>query len=220
MTAAERALEFVKAGDRVGLGTGHAAAAFVDALAARVRDGLHIEAVATSEATAARARALGIQLTTLDAVEQLDVTVDGADEVDPQLDLIKGYGGALVRERVVATASRRVVILVGTEKLVRTLGARGTLPVEVVRFALPAVLRGLAAMGFPSTVHRTDDGPFVTDNGNYLLHARVTEMREPAAVLARLRAVPGVVDAGLFLGLAEWVLVQDGEQVRTLQRAS
>ncbi len=219
MTAAERALDFVDEGARVGLGTGHAASAFAVALGARVRAGLHVVAVPTSEATAAHARELGIPLTRLDDVEMLDVTVDGADEVDPQLDVIKGYGGALLREKVVATTSRRLVILVGREKLVPVLGTRGTLPVEVVPFALPVCRRRLADLGIGSSVRPDGNHPFVTDNGNYLLHCAVGPIAQPRALLERMRAIPGVVEVGLFLGLADFVLVEDDDRVEVLQRA-
>jgi ribose 5-phosphate isomerase A len=220
MTAAERALDFVKAGDAIGLGTGHAASAFAHALAERVREGLSVRAVPTSDATAGSARVLGIPLTTLDEVERLDATFDGADEVDPRLDLIKGYGGALLRERVVASASHRLVILVGREKLVPVLGTRGTLPVEVVPFAAATCRRSLDVMGLPSAVRMAGDRPFVTDNGNLLLHVKVAALDDPAALLARLRQVPGVVDAGLFLGLASIVIVEDGGHVDVLHRES
>ncbi len=218
MTIAEQALEFVKSGDRIGLGTGHAASAFAVALARRVHEGLDERAVPTSDATAEQARALGIPLTRLDDVEALDVTVDGADEVDPQLDLIKGYGGALLRERVVATASRRLVILVGREKLVPVLGSRGTLPVEVVPFALPVCRRRLADLGIGSTLRTSGDRPFVTDNGNYLLHCAVAPMPRARDVLEELRAIPGIVEVGLFLGLADAVLVQNDDAVEVLHR--
>ncbi len=217
MTAAERALDFVTEGARIGLGTGHAASAFAVALGARVRAGLHVVAVPTSEATAAHARELGIPLTRLDDVEMLDVTVDGADEVDPRLDLIKGHGGALLREKVVASISRRLVILVGREKLVGALGTRGTLPVEVVPFALPVCRRRLAGVGIAATVRADGDRPFVTDNGNYLLHCAVGPMADPRRTLDDIRAIPGVVEVGLFLGLADFVLVEDNGRVEVLE---
>ncbi len=219
MTAAERALEFVEPGDRIGLGTGHAASAFAAALAARVREGFDVRAVPTSEATAAQARQLGIRLTSLDEVEALDVTVDGADEVDPQLDLIKGYGGALLREKVVATLSRRLVILVGEEKLVPVLGTRGTLPVEVIPFALPVCRRRLAALGIASSVRLSGERPYVTDNGNYLLECAVAPMARPREVLDDIRSIPGIVEAGLFLGLADVVIVDRAASVEVLHRA-
>lgn len=217
MTAAERALDYVADGARVGLGTGHAASAFVAALGARVRAGLRVAAVATSEATTAQARDLGIPLTRLEDVETLDLTVDGADEVDPNLDLIKGLGGALLRERVVADVSRRLVILVGREKLVPVLGTRGTLPVEVVPFALPVSRRRLADLGIASTLKTEGDRPFVTDNGNCLLHCAVGPIAQPREMLQRIRAVPGVVEVGLFLDLADVVIVEDGQRVEVLE---
>ncbi len=219
MTAAERALEFVSPGDRIGLGTGHAASAFATALAARVRQGFDVRAVPTSDATAAQARDLGIHLTSLDDVEALDVTIDGADEVDPHLDLIKGYGGALLREKVVAALSRRLVILVGTEKLVPVLGSRGTLPVEVVPFAVPVCRRRLADLGIASTVRASGDRPFVTDNGNYLLECAVGPMPRPREVLDDVRSIPGIVEVGLFLGLADFVIVERDSEVEVLQRS-
>ncbi len=218
MTAAERALDFVSDGARLGLGTGHAASAFAVALGARVRAGLRVVAVPTSEATAAHARDLGIPLTRLDDVEALDVTVDGADEVDPHLDLIKGYGGALLREKVVASISRLLVIVVGREKLVPVLGTRGTLPVEVVPFAVPVCRRLLADLGMASSLRPGHDGPYVTDNGNYLLHCSIGPVAQPRTLLDRVRAIPGVVEVGLFLGLADLVVVDDGGGVDVLRR--
>ncbi len=218
MTAAERALDYVAEGACVGLGTGHAASAFAAALSGRVRAGLRVMAVATSDATAALARDLEIPLAGLDDIEMLDVTFDGADEVDPNLDLIKGCGGALLREKVVATMSRRLVILVGREKLVAVLGTRGTLPVEVVPFALPACTRRLRDLGIDATVWSRGGGPFVTDNGNYLLHCAIGPIARPREMQERIRAIPGIVEVGLFLGMADTVIVEQGERVEVLER--
>jgi ribose 5-phosphate isomerase A len=218
MTAAERAVELVRPGDRIGLGTGHAAMAFAVALAARVREGLTVHAVPTSEATATRALELGIPLTRLADIEALDLTVDGADEVDPQLDLIKGYGGALLREKVVATISRRLVILVGPEKLVPVLGTRGALPIEVVPFALPLCLRRLADAGIPASLRPAGDRLFVSDNGNYLLDCAVGPIEHPLEMLDDIRSIPGVVEVGLFLGLADIVIVDGGDRADVLER--
>lgn len=218
MTAVERAVELVKPGDRIGLGTGQAATAFAVALAARVRDGLTVHAVPTSDATAARALDLGIPLTRLADIEALDLTVDGADEVDPQLDLIKGYGGALLREKVVAMVSRRLVILVGSEKLVPVLGTRGVLPIEVVPFALPLCLRRLADAGIPASPRRAGDRLFVSDNGNHLLDCSVGPIEHPIDTLDEIRSIPGVVEVGLFLGLADVVIVDGGDRVDVLER--
>jgi ribose 5-phosphate isomerase A len=202
---AARALELIDDGARVGLGSGRAAAAFVARLATRVRDGLRVVAVPTSEATARQARDLGIPLGTLDDVVELDLTVDGADEVAPNLDLVKGWGGAFVRERIVAAASRRQVILVGHEKLVGALGERGRIPVELIPLARGPALRRLATLGLRATVR----GP--SENGNLLLDcapaAPLPDGAAARALEATLRAIPGVVDTGLFLGTAERVLV-------------
>ena len=210
---AARALALVTDGARVGLGSGHAAAAFVAQLGARVRVGLRVTCVPTSAVTERQARDLGIPIIGLAEDVELDLTVDGADEVAPNLDLVKGFGGALVRERIVAAASRRQVILVGPDKLVRALGERGRIPVEVIPFAEGPVMRRVRALGLRPIV-RTDacrGGPLVTDNGNLLLDCAPREaLRDPAAARAlesALRAIPGVVDTGLFLGTAERVLV-------------
>jgi ribose 5-phosphate isomerase A len=173
--------------------------------------------VPTSEATAALAGSLGLALTDL-AAGPLDVTVDGADEVDPGLDLIKGYGGALTRERIVAAASRRQVILVTPEKLVGRLGARGRLPVEIVPFARPLCERRLAALGCPARLREDPGGPFRTDNGNWILDAAIGPLEDPGALDREIRRIPGVVDTGLFLGTAERVLVAENGRVRTLRR--
>jgi ribose 5-phosphate isomerase A len=213
---ARRALGFVKDDTVVGLGAGRAAAAFVRALAARVRDGLRVRGVPVSEATAGLARELGIPLVGLEA--EIDVTVDGADEVDPDLDLIKGYGGALVRERIVAAASRRQIILVERDKLVPRLGSRGRLPVEVVPFGLPLCCRRLAALGLRPTLRMDRERPFVTDNGNVLVDCAVGPIADPPGLERGLRAIPGVVDTGLFLGTSDTVLVADGISVSELGR--
>ncbi len=216
---ADRALELVAEARVIGLGTGRAASAFVRSLGAQARAGRQVRGVPTSEASAALARASGIALAGLDE-PLIDVTVDGADEVGPDLDMIKGYGGALVRERIVAAASRRQLILVGREKLVPVLGSRGRLPVEVVPFALPLVTRSLARMGLGFVVRTTGGQSFVTDNGNVIVDCAVSRIENAADLHARLRAIPGVVDTGLFLGTAEMVLVADGPVIRELARSS
>lgn len=216
---AAEALRHVASGQVVGLGTGQAATAFVRALGARVAAGLAVRGVPTSETTAALARELGIPLLSLDDVETVDVAVDGADEVDEHLDLIKGYGAALVREKVVAALARRFVVLVSAEKLVPVLGSRGRLPVEVVPFATGPCRRRLAALGHPATVRAADNGrPVVSDNGNTLLDCRVGPIADPAALDAAVRAIPGVVGTGLFVGMASTVLVWDNGRARTLER--
>lgn len=206
---ARRAAELVQAGMAVGLGTGHAARAFLVVLADRARQGLDVRCVATSVATESAARDLGLPLASLEDVGELDLDVDGADEVDPALDLVKGYGGALVRERIVAAASRRLVILAGVEKLVGRLGERGVLPVEVVPFGAAWCARRLAELGFPSRLRMKAGATFVTDNGNAILDCAVEPIADPAALERRIRALPGVVGTGLFLGMADTVFVED-----------
>ena len=223
-SAAASALELIADGTRIGLGTGHATAAFVARLAERVRSGLRLVGVPTSEATAAQARSLGIPLGTLDDGEELALTVDGADEVAPNLDLVKGFGGALVRERIVAAASRRQVILVGHEKLVDRLATRGRIPIEVVPFACRLVLRRVRALGLDPVVRLADGRRFISDNGNLTIDCSLAtplvDARAARVLEADLRAIPGVVDTGLFLGTAERVLVghPDG-RVDVLQAA-
>src|SRR6188768_3604707 len=171
LAVARHAVVLVTDGARVGLGTGHAATAFVDQLGARVRGGLRIAGVATSDATARRAAALGIPLLELDEDVVLDLTIDGADEVAPNLDLVKGWGGALVRERIVAAASRRQVILVGPEKLVERLGQRGRIPLELIPLARGPAMPRLRALGLRPEVRTGADGtePTISDNGNLLV---------------------------------------------------
>ncbi len=216
---AERALEFVRDDTLVGLGAGQAASAFVRALAARVRQGFRVRVVPASEATARLARDLGLPVVALDT-PILDVTVDGADEVDPQLDLIKGYGGALVRERILAASSARQIILVEQDKLVPRLGTRGRLPVEVIPFALGLCRRRLEALGLRPHLRMREDRPFVTDNGNLILDCAVEPTQDLRALDREIRAVPGVVDTGLFLGTASAVLVAHGTTIRTFTLAA
>src|SRR2546422_7796753 len=177
---AARALDFVGDGVVVGLGSGRAASAFVRALAARVRDGLRVRGVPTSEETARLARELGIGLVGLEA--ELDLTIDGADEVDGQLNLIKGYGGAFVRERIVAAASRRQVILVTSDKLVETLGARGRLPVEVMPFALPLCRRRLQDPRLKPPPPAHQERPLLAHHLNVIIDCAVRPIEDPAAL--------------------------------------
>jgi ribose 5-phosphate isomerase A len=171
------ALEGISDGQVVGLGSGRAATAFIHALGERVRDGLRVRGVPTSQASAYLARKLGIPLASLDTVDGIDVDVDGADEAEPRCDLIKGYGGALVREKIVAASSRRVVILVGEENLVPALGSRGKLPVEVVPFGLAHCLRGLSALGCVPELRTQGEETFVTDNGNFIFDCGVGPLK-------------------------------------------
>jgi ribose 5-phosphate isomerase A len=217
---ATEAVAMIRDGFVVGLGSGRAALAFVEALGERVRRGLQIRGVATSAGTAEAARRAGIPLIPIDDVESIDVTFDGADEVDPQLDLIKGWGGALVREKIVAELSRRLVILVGEEKLVSALGTRGKLPVEVVPFALNTCRRQIAGLGLTPRPREVAGKLFVTDNGNHILDCATTAIANPAQLEQQLRAIAGVVGTGLFLGMADTVLVQRGDQVEVRRAKS
>jgi ribose 5-phosphate isomerase A len=211
--AAERAAALVGDGMRVGLGTGSTAAHLVALLGERVRAGLTLMAVPTSEATRRQAHAEGIPLTTLDETPELDITIDGADEIDGALRLIKGGGGALLREKIVAAASRRMIVIADGSKRVERLG-RFPLPVEVVPFGLGATRRAVEAAfrrsGCPGDARvRTgpDGAPFVTDDGHFILDAGVGAIPDPEGLASSLAAIPGVVEHGLFLGLASGAIL-------------
>ena len=215
--AAEAAVASVEEGMVLGLGTGSTAKIAVDLLGERVASGLRIVGVPTSERTAAQATALGIPLGTLAEHPALDLTIDGADEVHTgTLDLIKGLGGALVREKIVAAASRRMIVIVDESKLVPRLGGV-RLPVEVVRFGWQATLRHLQESGAEGVLRGGDDAPFVTDNGNHIIDCQL-DIADPAALDARLNAVPGVVMSGLFIGIATRVIAGTVNGPRILDR--
>jgi len=223
--AARAALDLVEDGMRLGLGSGSTAARFVDALAGRVASGLNVVCVPTSEATRAQAERLGIPLTTLDETPQLNLTIDGADEIDDQLRMIKGGGGALLREKIVATASDRMVVIADESKLVVTLGTF-PLPVEVVRFGLMATVRLIEAIatqaGCVGDIRLRPgpgDAPFVTDQGNLIVDCAFGAIPEPEVLAFALKRVPGVVEHGLFLGLADLAIVAGSGGVRALRRA-
>ncbi|MBS0237377.1 MAG: ribose-5-phosphate isomerase RpiA [Proteobacteria bacterium] len=220
--AAEQALTYVEDGMKLGLGTGSTAAKFVELLGAKVKAGLKVVCVPTSEATRAQAAALGIPLTTLDETPSLDLTVDGADEIDEELRLIKGGGGALLREKIVAVASDRVVIIADNSKLVETLG-RFPLPLEVVPFGLAAteqlIIKLAADAGCEGEVRlrKGPDGkPFVTDNGNHILDCAFGTIEDPEALDDSLKLVPGLVDTGLFLGIADVGIIAGPKGVEVL----
>ncbi|HYB13510.1 MAG TPA: ribose-5-phosphate isomerase RpiA [Myxococcota bacterium] len=218
MAAGERALEFIEEGQTIGLGTGRAATAFIELLGERVKQGLRIRGVPTSERTAELARRLGIPLVGLAEAGTLDLCMDGADEVDPQLDLIKGYGGALVREKIVAASARTLVILVGQEKLVEKLGARGKLPVEVVPFGVPLATRRLRALGCEPHMRMDGARPYTTDNGNHILDCSIGPLEDAAGFENELRKIPGLVGSGLFLGMAQVVIVEIAGQAEVRRR--
>jgi ribose 5-phosphate isomerase A len=218
--AAERALQLVRPGMKLGLGSGSTARHFVDLVGERVKAGLGIHCVATSEATAAQAKALGIPLGTLDDIPELDLTVDGADEVDPKLRLIKGGGGALLREKIVASASKRMVVIADSTKLVPRLGAF-PLPVEVVPFGLAAtrrhIERAFAELRLTGPIRlRGESSPFVTDGGHYILDCSLGAIADPEALSKILSPIPGVVEHGLFIGIARAAIIAGDDGVAVL----
>ena len=217
----EAVARYVRDGMRLGLGTGSTASAMVEVLAARLAAGdvRDVIGVPTSEATAALCRRLGVPLTTLAETPELDVVIDGADEVDPGLNLIKGLGGAHLREKIVASAGRAMIVVADESKLVAHLGERTPLPVEVVEFALPVCRRALGDLGWDATLRVAPDGePFVTDEGNAILDCRRDDWAGPAALAADVKAVPGVVEHGFFLGMAAAAVVGTSAGVRVLER--
>jgi ribose 5-phosphate isomerase A len=210
--AAAAALDLVTPGMRLGLGTGSTARAFVDLLGARVAQGLEVLCVPTSEQTRAQAEGLHIPLTTIDDSPELDLTIDGADEFDAKLRLVKGGGGALLREKIVACASRRMIVIADSSKLVATLG-KFPLPVEVTRFGLEATRRailkqaGAAGAAGPIVLRKTAQGEiYVSDNGNFIVDCHFGALPDPDELARRLSVIPGVVEHGLFIGIATAVL--------------
>jgi ribose 5-phosphate isomerase A len=223
--AAARAIEFVEPGMRLGLGTGSTAKHFVELLGERVRGGLKIVGVPTSDATRRDAERAGVPLSTLDETPELDLTVDGADEIAPDLSLIKGGGGALLREKIVAAASARMIIIADESKWVPVLG-RFPLPIEVEPFGLESTRRAVeavfAAAGAPvaATLRRTKDGhAFVTDGGHWILDGALQKIADPKALAARLCAIPGVIEHGLFIGLATVAILAGSAGVREVERS-
>ena len=220
--AAERAADFLADVRVLGLGTGSTAAHFAEVVAERRRAGdlVDLVAVPTSVETARLAERLQIPLSTLDQHGRLDLTVDGADEVDPQLDLIKGHGGALTREKIVACASERVVIIVDESKIVERLGDKFTVPVEVVQFGWKVTRERLVELGAICTLRKTGEGPYVTDQGNYIIDCDLGEaLSDPCPIASAINNLAGVVEHGLFLGIADHVVVAAGSGVRVLDRA-
>jgi ribose 5-phosphate isomerase A len=207
--AALRAVEFIEDGMVVGLGTGSTAYFVVEGLGARVAKGLKIVGIPTSERTATQARSLGIPLATFAEHQHIDLTIDGADEVERgSLNLIKGLGGALLREKIVAAASRRLVIVVDQEKLVDRLGDHTPVPIEVVQFGWQATAAALARLGAePVLRHAHEDHPFITDGGNYTLDCRFPRITDAKTLESQIISIVGVVDCGLFIGRASAVIV-------------
>jgi ribose 5-phosphate isomerase A len=219
LAAAERALAYVEPGMKLGLGTGTTAAKFVDVLGPKVKAGLKVTCVATSKATEAQARALGITVTTLDEMPFLDLTVDGADQLDEELRLIKGGGGALLREKIVATASGRMIVIADASKRVAVLGSH-PLPLEVVQFGLTATRNMVIALAADAgcegeiTLRRGADGTtFVTDSGNYILDCAFGSIEDPEDLDEALKLIPGVVENGMFLGIADLAIVAGADGI-------
>lgn len=221
--AARAALEHVESGMRLGLGTGSTADHFIDLLGEKVKAGFDVVCVPTSERTAARAAPLGIRLTTLDETPELDLTVDGADEIGPRLVLIKGGGGALLREKIVAAASHRMIVIADQSKVVDAFGVY-PLPIEVMPFGLEATRRAIAAharaMDLPDALalrRKADGTPFVTDGGHYIIDASFRRIPDPWSLARALVSIPGVVEHGLFIDMAGLALVAGSDGVIQLE---
>lgn len=217
--AAVRAIEEVEDGMVIGLGSGSTAAFAVEALAARIAKGLRVVGIPTSETTAALARRFGVPLTSFAEHRRIDLTIDGADLVERKtLNLVKGLGGALLREKIVAAASDRMIVVVDETKLVDRLGANTPLPVEIVSFGWQTVLDRLATSGYAPRLRLVGDKPFTTDGGNYIVDCAIAEMPDPAVLEARLSAIIGVVESGLFIGLAAKIVVGRPTSVEVIER--
>jgi len=216
--AAISALDEIRSDTIVGLGTGSTASHFIRELGKRVQGGLRVLGIPTSEASRILADEVGVPLTTLKDHPEIDVTVDGADEVSPELDLIKGLGGALVREKIVAHASRRVIIVVDDSKMVGKLGMRAPIPVEVVPFAVDSVMSKLMRWKGTAGIRERKGRTFISDNGNIILDWQYGSIEDPHAVEMRLKSITGVVDSGIFARVAAVVIVAGGTSIRRLSR--
>lgn len=217
--AAMRAVAEVENGMVLGLGSGSTAALAIEALAARISEGLRVVGIPTSEKTAALARRHGIPLTTFDAHRRIDLTIDGADEVEYRtFHLIKGLGGALLREKIVAGASERMIVVVDESKVVERLGMHVPLPVEIVSFGWQTIFERLAAIGCQPQLRMAADRPFTTDGGNYIADCAVAEMPDPSALEVRLANIIGVVESGLFIGLATMLVIGRKNRVEVINK--
>ena len=215
--AAQASLRFVKDGDVVGLGTGSTASIAVRLLGERVRAGLKIRGIPTSLETQELATELGIPLLTFDDVQEIDVTIDGADEVDPQLQLIKGGGGAMLREKIIASASKKMIVVADSSKQVTVLG-NFPLPVEVIGFAQPLVKKRIEALGASVSLRHDAHGRlYITDEDHHILDCRFGKIPDPVTLARELDSMPGVVEHGLFIGLATVALIARGGEVVELR---
>ncbi len=210
--AAERAVEYVKDGMWVGLGTGSTALWAIRAIAQKVQEGMQIKAIATSKQSELLALELGVQIFTFADTDHLDITIDGADEVDDNLDLIKGGGGALLREKIVGSATNFYIIIADENKRVKILGSF-PLPVEVVKFGYQQTVKLLEKLGCTTRLRKTEAEPFITDNGNYIFDCSFGAIPNPKSLHQEINAIPGVVDNGLFIDMADVVIIgkSDGE---------
>jgi len=216
--AARASLKFIKDGQIVGLGTGSTAAYFIKLLGEQVKDGLRIRGIPTSDRSHDLAMSLGIPLTTLDEYQEIDVTVDGADEVDPQLRLIKGGGGAALREKIVASATKQLVIVADASKQVKRLG-KFPLPVEVIKFAEALVAKRIRALGAEVKTRLDASGkPYLTDENNHILDCSFGEIADPDGLARTLSEMPGVVEHGMFIGMASVALFARGSEIVELRR--
>lgn len=213
--AARASLRFLRDGQIVGLGTGSTAAYAVKMIGARVREGLKVRGIPTSVQTQQLAASVGVPLATLEEYQQIDVTIDGADEIDPQLNLIKGGGGALLREKIIASASRQVVVISDSSKQVAMLG-KFPLPVEIIPFARALLSRRISALGATVKVREAGGKPFITDEGHQILDCSFGQIADPPALARKLSDMPGVVEHGLFIGLASVALIAKGSEVQEL----
>lgn len=216
--AAEKAVDDIEDGMTVGLGTGSTAYYAIMKVAKLVKEGYTLKCVATSLQTEEIARQAGIDILPLDEVQTIDLTIDGADEVDPNLQLIKGLGGALLREKIVAAASKKEIIIVDHSKLVEKLGTKAPLPVEVLSFGHSHTLRSLQKLGCEPVMRTVDGKPFITDGGNYIFDCRFTSIDSPFFMESRINTIPGVVENGLFLNVATKVIVASEEGLKIMEK--
>lgn len=219
--AAREAVKYVEDGMVVGLGSGSTANIAIKLIGERIKEeGMEVIGIPTSVASDLLGRAVGIKMGELDDHRQVDMTIDGADEVDGELNLVKGLGGALVREKMVASSTRVELIVVDDSKLVDHLCQRCPLPVEIVTFSSKSTMRRLAALGCEPVIRTADEKPFVTDNGNIIADCRFDRIDDPRSMEMMINLIPGVVENGLFIGLASKVIVGSEEGVRILERPS